>query len=104
MANEVTAELMQTSGHALDRNNSEVALGIANQFPFCEFSNYYEPRQQQGVTHPRARDRFELGASHPVIRQRMGCTNNPQQTYCPLNGLSPNSENPPPLGPNGVAQ
>ncbi len=103
MAAEVTAELIQTPGHALNRNNSEVALGIANRFPVCEFSPLYEPRQE-GAAHPRIRDRIEFGASQPMIRQRIGCTNHSQQTYCPLNGLPPNSENPPPLGPNGVAQ
>ncbi len=105
MANEVMARMTQRNGHPLNRNTNEMALGLANAFPFCEFSNHHDQvRTEPGARHPIERDRIELITTQPKLRDRMGCTNTAQQTYCPLNGLPENSENPPPLEGSGVAQ
>ena len=83
------------------------AIGLANAFPFCEFSgSVVQSREGNTYEHLLDRDRFNLLASQPSIRQNMGCESAGPQMYCTLEGsASPApSETTAPSPTQGVAQ
>lgn len=105
MSTEVIADFTQTTGHPLNRSAEQLSLGLANRFPYCEFASGL-PTRSLDRSHPLGRDRINNMMAHPVLRQRMGCTNSPQQSYCSINGLPPGAQAPPAINleRNGVAQ
>jgi hypothetical protein len=101
MGYEVVARLVQQSGHSLNRDRKDLAVGMANANPFC--SSASPNRLRTNDTHPPGRDRIEMVAAQPALRQRLGCNNNSQLNYCPLQGLDERLQIPPTSEQNGIA-
>ena len=101
MGYEVVSRYVQRLGHPLNRNKTELAIGMANAHPFC--SSASPNRLRTSDTHPPGRDRIEMVAAQPALRQRLDCQRNSQLAYCPIQGLGPQQIVTPTLQDSGVA-
>lgn len=102
MGYEVVSRYVQRPSHPLNRNGSDLAVGLANAHPFC--SSATPNRLRTSDTHPPGRDRIEMVAAQPALRQRLGCQNNSQLVYCPLQGIDERQNAPPTVDESGVAR